>query len=123
MPFYRFRQNNSGGSHTINEAINKNVIVEALTHEDANTLALSVGIYFDGLATGRDCSCCGSRWSPVYEYDGDDAPHLYGQPIEVVGDDTIIYLSNGRVLREGDVYEAPSLEPEPSPRTFWEHLS
>lgn len=122
MPFYRFRQNNSGGDFTINEGVNVYVIVEALTPEAANARALSVGVYFDGLETGRDCSCCGSRWSPVYEDDGDDVPHLYGQPVKTVGYDTIIYLSDGRVLRGGDVYEAAPPEPEPPPRTFWEHL-
>ena len=29
---------------------------------EANTKACDIGIYFDGVANGADCECCGDRW-------------------------------------------------------------
>lgn len=61
MSFFNFRQNNSGGFWT-GPAIN--LIVEASTEEEANRIAESHGVYFDG---SNDCPCCGSRWSETWE--------------------------------------------------------
>ena len=32
---------------------------------DANDIAQGNGIYFNGVADGIDCDCCGDRWYPV----------------------------------------------------------
>lgn len=83
MPFYQFRQNNSGGSFDFNDAdgITIAVIVEADNADEANRRAESIGIYFYGCDLGRDCDCCGDRWYPVSERDSDIQPCLYGQPV------------------------------------------
>lgn len=79
--FYRFRQNNSGGSFTYNEGlgISVNVIIEADNAYEANATAESLGIYFNGCDEGLDCDCCGDRWSPVGEspYDKTEEPAIY----------------------------------------------
>lgn len=59
--FYVYRQNNSGGSF-IPPAVD--VIVEAPSAAEADTIAEGIGIYFDGAG---DCSCCGNRWHEADE--------------------------------------------------------
>ena len=66
MKAYRFRQNNSGGWF-YEPAIN--VIVVAYNKDQAIDIAMQNGIYFHGVAMGKDCSCCGDRWSAPDEYD------------------------------------------------------
>jgi hypothetical protein len=62
--FYQYNQNNSGGSFTINEAkgIGPVVWIEANSGWEADKIAESKGIYFDGVEQGWDCDCCGDRW-------------------------------------------------------------
>ena len=36
--------------------------VYAETPEEADNIAESVGVYFDGVSAGTDCDCCGDRW-------------------------------------------------------------
>lgn len=76
--FYEFVQNNSGGSfygHYI-------VIVEAADAENANRIAEGLGVYFDGVSGGQDCSCCGDRWSKQWDdKNGTETPMHYGTPI------------------------------------------
>lgn len=64
MKFYRFRQNNSGGSFDIDDesGIGPVVWIEADNFKHANARAINLGIYFDGVKQGRDCDCCGDRW-------------------------------------------------------------
>lgn len=83
--FYHFTQNNSGGSYDIDANVNKLVIIEAGSADEANQIAKAIGIYFDGVVTGRDCSCCGSRWYPVSEYDAQD------QTLGTHGNNTVIH--------------------------------
>lgn len=66
--YYQYDQNNSGGSFAYNEerGISTRVFIEAYDAVDANHRAEMIGIYFDGCATGRDCSCCGDRWYENY---------------------------------------------------------
>lgn len=64
MNFYEYRQNNSGGSFDMD--LGENVYVQANDAEEANSIALNNGIYFDGVYYERDCACCGDRW---YEAD------------------------------------------------------
>lgn len=80
MPFFDFRQNNSGGSFDFDAdaGISVVVIVEAENEDDANDRAESIGLYFGGYG---DCSCCGDRWYEVYG-SGDKVPSYYGEPIQ-----------------------------------------
>lgn len=75
--FFTFRQNNSGGSFQFDDKVTQFVIIEAEDANHANSIAESIGIYFDGCENGMDCSCCGDRWYPVSDYDGKYNPMLY----------------------------------------------
>lgn len=79
--FYTFRQNNSGGSwHT--PAIT--VIVEANTAREANERAETAGVYFNGVMSGQDCECCGSRWWEQYDDENcTKTPTLWGEEINL----------------------------------------
>lgn len=59
--FYVYRQNNSGGSFRPPAV---DVIVEAPSAAEADTIAEGLGIYFDGAG---DCPCCGVRWAVAEE--------------------------------------------------------
>ena len=92
--FYYFSQNNTGGSFRIKpeQGIAEYVIVEATSYKDANARAQHIGLYFDGKATGVDCSCCGSRWYAKYDEDGaTEVPSVYGKPVESYAD----YFASG----------------------------
>ena len=65
--FFHFRQNNSGGSFIINDEVDVLVVIEAVDYLHANGIAQIKGIYFHGVGSGRDCSCCGSRWYEQYD--------------------------------------------------------
>jgi hypothetical protein len=79
MAWFNFRQNNSGGSFQ-EPAIN--VHIEAVDRNAANALAEIHGVYFDGVAAGRDCGCCGDRWSEQWSGEqGEAVPSQYGTPI------------------------------------------
>lgn len=67
--YYKFWQNNSGGYFVNNDDVREYVIIEALDENHANSIAEDIGIYFDGVAYGMDCECCGDRWYRVNEYD------------------------------------------------------
>ena len=77
MPFFQYRQNNSGGQFT-GPAIH--VIIEADSADEADQRAVNeAGLYFDGCAQDIDCSCCGDRWHRAWD-DGDDEPRVYDEP-------------------------------------------
>jgi hypothetical protein len=81
MPFFDFRQNNSGGTFQSDHVagISLTVIVEAVDAEQANLRAEIIGLYFDGVG---DCSCCGNRWYSKWHGDkGDPVPSIYGNPV------------------------------------------
>ena len=67
--WYVFRQNNSYGVYMGPSR----VVVEANSADEANRAAEAQGVYFDGVARGLDCSCCGDRWDRAYS----DAPDDY----------------------------------------------
>ncbi len=69
MPYFEFSQNNSGGSFT-GPAIR--VFVEADTPNEANAIAEANGLYFDGVADGYDCECCGDRWYAASDWNASD---------------------------------------------------
>jgi hypothetical protein len=71
LGWYKFSQNNSGGSHHSDEDVAQYVFIQAYSAKEANRLAENIGIYFDGSLWGRDCDCCGDRWEPAYERETD----------------------------------------------------
>lgn len=78
--FYEYRQNNSGGSFDFDEVngITHYVVIEADNVEDANTKAHEIGIYFDGVGKGYDCSCCGDRWYEPWPSKGTELLEVNG---------------------------------------------
>jgi len=69
MPFYHFRQNNSGGYFTKPA---HHVYVEADNRDEAvETFTTINGCYLD---SSRDCKCCGSRWD---SFISDEYPNEY----------------------------------------------
>ncbi len=81
--FYHFSQNNSGGKFTFDakRGITNHVVIEAKDADHANERAESIGLYFDGCATGPDCSCCGDRWDPASGR-GDKTAKVYGGSVK-----------------------------------------
>lgn len=75
--FFEFSQNNSGGLFDIDDerGIGPKVWIEAVDTEHANSRAVGLGIYFDGVEDGSDCECCGDRWHPAYG-DGSATPDI-----------------------------------------------
>lgn len=82
MPFFHYDQNNSGGRFTFDKehGLSCEVIIEADSPEEADSILISRGGYFNGCADGRDCRCCGDRWSRAYG-NGDPVPTIHGRPI------------------------------------------
>lgn len=121
--FYHFRQNNSGGSFKVDEMVCKHVFIEAPDAQEANRLALDMGIYFDGVCGGLDCGCCGDRWDEAYG-DGENYPLKYSDKVtfdtpeeyarhltdDSWGLDTMpnarIYYADGKTVKEISAKEA-----------------
>jgi hypothetical protein len=77
--FFTYDQNNTGGSYIVDDSVSRYVIVEADTYQQANDIAESIGLYFDG---SGDCDCCGNRWYAQYsDKDGTIMPEIGGEPI------------------------------------------
>jgi hypothetical protein len=83
MAFFHYSQNNSGGSFDYDSkaGISNHVIIEARDADEANYLAERIGLYFDGCDSGRDCDCCGDRWTRPYRDDGSEFPEVYGKDV------------------------------------------
>lgn len=103
--FYRFHQNNSGGSfhHDEKRGIGYEVVIEADSAPAANAAAESIGLYFYGVSEGRDCECCGSRWyeardSGIGYYILDDVKDIKGG----WGIPSYIHFKNGEIRRIDD---------------------
>ena len=79
--WYEFSQNNSGGAFDIDDekGIGPRVWIEADNAEHANKRALEIGLYFYGVAEGKDCPCCGDRWHEAYK-DSDGLTHCEIDP-------------------------------------------
>lgn len=77
--FFSYSQNNTGGSFDYDEdaGISQWVIIEAEDEDEADVIAESIGLYFDGEG---DCECCGNRWSYAYG-PGDSLPSIYSTPV------------------------------------------
>lgn len=74
--FYEFRQNNSGGKFVTDDKLCKWLFIEADDEKEANDKAKEMGVYFNGCEDGKDCSCCGDRWSSPDEI---KLPYRYGE--------------------------------------------
>lgn len=81
--FYEFRQNNSGGSFRTDLVAGVSIFVsiEAIDYWHAVYKAERIGLYWDGVDRGYDCSCCGDRWSKPWSEDGTEEPTIYGEAI------------------------------------------
>ena len=54
------------------------VYLRATCADEANRIAESCGIYFDGVEKDKDCDCCGDRWyRTVYPEDPDALEDLF----------------------------------------------
>jgi hypothetical protein len=91
MAFFTYHQNNSGGvfDYDYDEGISAVVVVEAHDAMEADYKAQRIGLYFDGVASHRDCGCCGDRWDAKETYwngdeQGTDVPEVYGEPAALV---------------------------------------
>lgn len=67
MGWYKFSQNNSGGSFIVTDTLCHNVWIEADSLSIAVDQAKDLGVYFDGVSKGFDCDCCGDRWYEPWE--------------------------------------------------------
>ena len=107
--FFQYDQNNSGGSFITNDKVCHRLFIEAPDEEAAERIALSLGVYFNGVERGIDCSCCGDRWSnwsdeiKEYHYEAYNASTIeeYAQAVADrygwTKPDTRIYYLNGTV--------------------------
>lgn len=60
--FYEFNQNNSGGVFEVDDKVCHRLFIEANNVYEAINKAEELGVYFNGVSKGLDCSCCGDRW-------------------------------------------------------------
>lgn len=79
MAFFHYDQNNSGGhfDYDLLRGVTEHVVIEAPNALMADAMLRSIGGYFDGCESGRDCSCCGDRWRMAVG-DGSPSPTIYG---------------------------------------------
>lgn len=94
MSWFTFHQNNSGGYFKGPAAV---VIVQAPSGARAIQIAASHGVYFNGVALGLDCDCCGDRW--------DDLPERGEQPV-IDGLPLLEWLESGRRICSGATPDA-----------------
>ena len=93
--FYKYSQNNSGGGFYADERVQPRVFIEADSESEAETIADSLGIYFDGVEKGHDCECCGDRWSNYSdEVKPEDLEELLMDT--EYGYDTVVHYANGK---------------------------
>lgn len=107
--FYTYAQNNSYGVFYVDDSVKNYVIIEANSAKEADEKAESIGLYFDGVKNGRDCPCCGDRWSkaddPDFGINGTEKPEIWGQSVleyfkkneTFWKEEAIIYYKNGKV--------------------------
>lgn len=69
MGWWRYRQRNPGGG--FDEEYGYTTYIHAPSASQADDIAENNGIYFDGVRYGRDCSCCGDRWSSAWDGEPD----------------------------------------------------
>lgn len=106
--FYEFNQNNSGGHFDRSRNVDHYVIVEAVDVTQAIDRANGLDIYFNGVAEGMDCECCGDRWYAPWESDTPNTvPSHYDSPLSLANSSTVknprehtvvIHYLDGRVI-------------------------
>lgn len=67
--FFELDQNNSRGYFDVDDKVCHRLFIEADSHEDAMRKAEELGCYWNGVANGIDCPCCGDRWYSAVEVD------------------------------------------------------
>lgn len=72
--FYEFDQNNSGGYFVEDNTLCHRLFIEADSLSEAISKAEDLGCYWDGVASGIDCSCCGDRWHEPWGDKGEVFP-------------------------------------------------
>lgn len=82
--FFTFNQNNSGGRFILDTTVAEYVVIEATNHKQANAIALSIGLYFDGVDDDVDCPCCGDRWFRCGDGSAKMEPTIYDTPVQWV---------------------------------------
>ena len=107
--FYLFNQNNSGGGFDVDDNVSHYTIIEADSAEEANSTAITKGIYFNGCEDDLDCPCCGDRWYPVDDSDGTEKPEVYSNAdLQEASDkdvfipskhSVIVHMKNGDIIR------------------------
>lgn len=70
--FYKVEQNNSGGFFDVDDKVCHRLFIEADSLAEARIKAEELGCYWNGVAQGIDCECCGDRWYGVYEVNFDE---------------------------------------------------
>lgn len=71
--------------------VDQNVLIQANSAGEADSIAEDVGLYFNGVEKGSDCECCGDRWIRAWNDSGDDVPSDYGTPLTEDYDQFRIY--------------------------------
>jgi hypothetical protein len=99
MSFFNFRQNNSGGSFDVDETLCGSLYIEADSIEEANEKALELGVYFNGVEDGIDCSCCGDRWHEPYDEE-DESNILYVSSYDKSKIDEVLKISGSKLLQK-----------------------
>ena len=66
MKLYHYNQTCSGGNFKTSDKLAVHTFIEAMSPREANNIAESIGIYFDGVESCVDCPCCGDRWDEQY---------------------------------------------------------
>jgi len=98
--YFEFHQNNSGGSFIIDDekGLGPRVWIEAESALIANAIAEDKGIYFDGVAEGIDCACCGDRWHREWDDEGKALPEVSSYSYS--WDDTVyIHKADGTLVK------------------------
>ena len=88
MAFFTYSQNNSGG---VWREPAQYVIIEADNEYEANEIAESEGLYFNGVREGVDCECCGDRWCKQWKEEGDAVPTIYNYTDLSSYDHVVVY--------------------------------
>ena len=98
--WYKFQQNDSGGYYRDVIEGAHDLIIEADNPSEADAREESLGVYFNGIANGQDCNCCGNRWASVvafrhYDTLDDALEHAWNYTAIVHSDDAVTLYKGG----------------------------
>ena len=130
--FYHYSQNNSFGvfDRYLEKGIGPDVIIEAYSAKDANKRAQKIGIYFNGVEKGIDCSCCGDRWYKCHDDEGAINPAVNNKALDEIESgyyrkEAYIHYLDGRIerykfkLSEKDRLKAEQLQSDLEKSDYW----